>query len=328
VVRFSSLGDVILATSVLGALKKKYPESSITFLTKKEYVEVLEGNKNLAGVIGLSKDGLKVKELIKFAEGLRKEYDLLIDLHANIRSLIVALYSDLKTLRYKKGALRRRLMVGHAFTRGLFPFLPEVYKKEGNVLVNYFKALKPLGITYTGELPEINSGEGKTAAVKILGIHAGGKQNTKRWPAEKFAEVAEYFAAKGNRVLLFGDEKSKEINSKIMAGAHNRKNIVDLAGKTTLKEMLAQIKECAVLVSNDSAPFHMATALKVPAVAIFCSTSPKFGFAVRTKTNRIVNIELPCKPCSLHGGKKCRFGTFECAKRLTAGEVIEAVNSL
>ena len=328
IIRFSSLGDVILATSVIAPLKKKFPDAEITFLTKMDYVEVLSGNTDLTAAIGLDREELRLKELIRFAEGLGKKYDLIIDLHANLRSFIISLYSDIKTLRYKKGALRRRLMVGHAFTRGMFPFLPEVYKKEDNVIENYFKVLKTLGITYGGELPEIKTAEIKKPLIKTIGIHAGGKQKTKRWPAERYAEVAEYFAGKGTKVILFGDEKDKEINEKIVKGVKNKQNVTDLAGKTTLKEMIAKIKECSVLVTNDSAPFHIATAVKTPAVVIFCATTPKFGFADRAKTNRILNVELPCKPCSLHGGKRCRMGDFECAESISSQDVIIAINSL
>src|SRR3989339_657851 len=87
-------------------------------------------------------------------------------------------------------------------------------------------------------------------------------------------------------------------------------------------------KECSVLVTNDSAPFHIATAVKTPAVSIFCATTPKFGFAVRAKTNKIMNVELPCKPCSLHGGKRCRMRHYRCAEKIGAGEVIEAIRNI
>ncbi|MFH1074940.1 MAG: hypothetical protein V1752_07620, partial [Candidatus Firestonebacteria bacterium] len=159
IIRFSSLGDVILATSVLPAVKKKFPESAITFLTKTDYMEVLNGNSNLTAIIGLDREELKLKELIKFAEKLHGKYDLIVDLHSNLRSFIVSLYSDIKTLKYRKGTIRRRLMVGYALTRGAFPFLPEVYKKEDNVIKTYFKALKTLGIIHNGELPEIKTAE-------------------------------------------------------------------------------------------------------------------------------------------------------------------------
>ena len=104
--------------------------------------------------------------------------------------------------------------------------------------------------------------------------------------------------------------------------------MTDLAGKTTFNELAAEIRDCAILVTNDSAPFHIATAVKTPALVIFCATMPKFGFAVRAKTNRIVNVELPCKPCSLHGGKSCWLGHFRCAERIKAREVIEKVGEV
>ncbi|MCX5777159.1 MAG: glycosyltransferase family 9 protein, partial [Candidatus Firestonebacteria bacterium] len=236
IIRFSSLGDVILATSVLPAVKKRFPESAITFLTKKEYAEVLEGNPYINKVIGFEKEELKIDNLIKFAEGLRKEYDVVIDLHANLRSFIISLYSDVKTLRYKKGALRRRLMVSHARTRGVLPFLPEIYKKQDNVIAKYFKALKTLEIKYNGELPEIFLKDVKKSPVKTIGIHAGGKQNTKRWLPERFSEVAEYYAGKGVKVILFGDEKDKPVNAQIIAKIKSKHNVTDLSGKTPLKD--------------------------------------------------------------------------------------------
>lgn len=329
IIRFSSLGDVILATSVLPVLKKRFPQSELTFLTKKEYVEVLDENPNLDAVIGLSRGDLKFGNFVKLAEGFYGRFDLIIDLHVNLRSFFVRAYSGLPAKVYRKAGWRRRRMVGHAFTRGLFPFLPEVYKKEENVIENYFKAPESLGISYEGNLPEIFTPENKQkGAPKLIGIHAGGKQNTKRWPAEKFAEVADYYTGKGIQVILFGDENDKEINSGIAALVKNKQNLANLTGKTTFKEMAAKIKECSVLVTNDSAPFHIATAVKTPAVVIFCATTPKFGFAVRAKSNRILNMELPCKPCSLHGGKRCWKGHFGCAEAITVTDVIGKVNEV
>ncbi len=329
IVRFSSLGDIILATSILPAIKKILPEADITFLTKREYVEVFSGNPNLKEVVGLEKEDLKIGNFVKIAESFNGKYDLIIDLHANLRSFLLRAYSGIETKVYRKAAFRRRRMVGHAFTRGIFTFLPEIYKKEENVIANYFKTLQTLGIVYDGNLPEIFLPEKKRkVTAKIVGIHAGGKQNTKRWPAEKFAEVANYYAGKGLRVILLGEEKDKEINSKIMALAVNKQNMTDLAGKTTFKELAAEIRDCAVLVTNDSAPFHIATAVKTPALVIFCATTPKFGFALSAKNNRIVNVELPCKPCSLHGGKSCWLGHFRCAGSIKAREVIRAIEEI
>ena len=102
---------------------------------------------------------------------------------------------------------------------------------------------------------------------------------------------------------------------------------IDLAGKLTLMESAALLKKCDLLVTNDSAPMHFAVGVDTPVVAIFGATAPKYGFYPYDKDDIVVERELPCRPCAIHGGTKCPIGTFECMLDISAEEVYSAAKS-
>ena len=105
-----------------------------------------------------------------------------------------------------------------------------------------------------------------------------------------------------------------------------KKNIVSAAGDLTLLQSSSLIKRCRVVVSNDSAPMHLAVASRIPVVAIYGATIPAFGFAPYGKQDVIVETSgLSCRPCSIHGGERCPIETFDCMKRITADEAFRNV---
>ncbi|MFH1824690.1 MAG: glycosyltransferase family 9 protein [Candidatus Firestonebacteria bacterium] len=340
IIRLSSLGDVVLSTSVLPGLKKKFPDSFISFIVKKEYEEVLEGNPYVNEIISLDKKKRKLFNIIKLAIKLRKSYDYIIDLHLNFRSFLITLISSAKILKYKKSIFKRRILVFYSYVRTILPslyhspcsatgqVLPEMFKDYlGHVIKNYFFSLKKLNIKYEGELPEIFIRKGLTNELPqdeiLIGLAPGGKWWTKRWLPERFAEAGDYFAKKlHSKILIFGDGKDKEIVKEIINLMKEKEKVLDFSGKTSVKELAFFIEKCTLFITNDSAPMHMALGLKVPTISIFCSTTPDFGFAISSPNNKILSFDLPCKPCNLHGSKKCWKRNFECAKKITVEEVI------
>ena len=101
------------------------------------------------------------------------------------------------------------------------------------------------------------------------------------------------------------------------------------AGKLSLLESADLIGRCAVLVTNDSAPLHLGMAMRTPVIALFGPTVPRFGFGPRGKHDEVVEQHgLACRPCSIHGGKSCPIGTFDCMRRITPEIVLNRVQNL
>jgi heptosyltransferase-2 len=131
-----------------------------------------------------------------------------------------------------------------------------------------------------------------------------------------------------HQVVLIGGAQDVELCDRI-ANLAASLNVVSLAGRLSFLSSAALIDRASVLVSNDSAPVHIASAMGTPVVEIFGATSPDFGFTPYGVAHRIVQREdLDCKPCAIHGGDHCPVKTFDCMEGLSAHTVIEAVHAL
>lgn len=332
IIRLGSMGDVVLTTPVIKVLKDRYPDAELDFLVKKEYSNLLSANPDIRKIIPFESKGKHrgVRSLLNAAMELRKEgYTHIIDLHGNLRSRIIAsmLYGS-KTLRYKKQAIKRRML--------LFGFKVETK----HTVDAYLAALNTLGINVEAGLkpsptPVLYLSEEDKAKAEaflvendlsngsvIIGLAPGAKWRTKMWPDENFIEVGRRVVKElGAKILVFGGPDEAELCIKVAEGIGKATCV---AGKVGLKDAAALISRCNAFVSNDSGPMHIATAVGTPVVAIFGPTVQGFGFSPLGKS-AIVEKEMKCRPCSLHGGDNCPKGHFECMKGIPVDEVFERV---
>jgi heptosyltransferase-2 len=170
----------------------------------------------------------------------------------------------------------------------------------------------------------LDSGIGKKD--KIVGIAPGSVWATKRWLPERFAQVSQLLMNEaGTKVVFLGSEDDRDICERI-ANLTKGKPVI-LAGRTNILQSAAMISLCKVILSNDSAPVHIASAMKRPVVAIFGSTIPEFGFAPYGVDHLIIEKKMDCRPCGIHGRKECPQKHFRCMKDITTEEVFQAVLS-
>jgi heptosyltransferase II len=164
----------------------------------------------------------------------------------------------------------------------------------------------------------------KNIAGPIFGLNAGAEYGpAKRWPVERFIAAAREIQQRtGCAWLLFGGNNDLAIANQIELAIRNpQSTIFNLAGKTSLRELMAALKLCRVLATNDTGPMHLAAALDVPVVAIFGSTSPELTGPIFSKGSSILKSDAPCSPCFL---RECPID-FRCMNGISAGQVVEAV---
>jgi lipopolysaccharide heptosyltransferase II len=322
VIRLSSVGDIVLTSPVIRGLKKRFPNSSISILVKEEYKELAWLIPYVNEVLILPKGGI-----FKFIRLLnQKKFDIVIDLHKNLKSyLIYYLLKATKKIRYKKNVIKRLLLI--LFSKINFSSL--------SVIKSYYKCLERLGVTDDGLGPKLIVNKSNPhikhllsynpEAEKILiAISPFARHKPKQWKIDYFAEVADWIANNIGYVVIIGEEvEQKELFNKL-----NQKRIINLIGKTSLEELVSVISYCKILITNDSGPMHIASALGVRIIAIFGPTTPKFGFAPYGKDNIILEKQLSCRPCSLHGSKPCKYKHYKCLNEIKPKEVISAVKSL
>jgi heptosyltransferase-2 len=153
----------------------------------------------------------------------------------------------------------------------------------------------------------------------------GSMWNTKRWSTEGFRDVVKHFIKTGYKVVLSGSPAEKPLLDTIASGM----DVINIAGMAKIHDAMYVTRHARLVVCNDSMALHMASAFKVPNVAVFCATSPDFGFSPWKNKSIVVQREdLSCRPCQRHGGNTCPTGTWECINGLPARRVIDAIEAL
>jgi heptosyltransferase II len=329
VIQTAFIGDVILTLPMIQILKKNYPSASIDTVVVPRAAEICANHPAISQVILYDKraNDKGVKGFLKLLRILKEgNYDLLVVPHRSLRSAMLtwALQPE-RSIGFDRSA-------GRLLFSDVVRYDPLVHEIDRNVSL-----LKPLELENNKkELPRVYpSHEDEhtvNSIVKNYGLEQGNRfiavapgtiWNTKRWPADKYASICEKLSAECSAIFLFGGREDDSLCREI-AGNAKIKNIYPVAGKLSLLQSAELIKRCRVLVSNDSAPMHLAVAVGTPVVAIFGATIPEFGFAPSGPQDIVVEIQgLQCRPCSIHGGKTCPIKTFDCMMAITPDMVCE-----
>jgi len=286
-VRFSSLGDVVL-TSVLfkSLIKAGYEPYLLTF---KPYDQLFLDDDRVK-VIPLRKENF-LKELKK----VPRNFELKIDLHGNLKSLMLRIFLGGKWKRYKKESLRRRLAVHFKVFRRPF-FVPEAYAESLRGIIE-IKNPRPF-VKVSEERVE----HFKNLYREYVVVAPGARYKKKRYPY--FKELCELFLKEGLNVVIVGDQNDRKLSEDFPG--------VNLCGKLSLVDVLGVIKGAKLFVGNDSGLLHCARAVKTKAVQIYGGTHPTLGFSLYPDEGIVFCKCLDCQPCDIHGKGECKFGNFDC----------------
>lgn len=323
------LGDLVMATPVLIDLRKSFPKAEITAMCQEHVAPLLEHDP-------------AVDELFRFkrSKGMirrMRERNIVSQLKQGHYDLGILLTNSFSSAwRFWQGNVRNTIGYrgdGRSFLL-THPLSFSEKEKSQHLVITYKELLAPLGIPVSETFPRlIVSKEEIDKAweivkrfdlppdARLIGINPGAAFGTaKCWLPERFREVAKNLVEADPRhvVLFFGDGSHKELIGNICAGFPKR--VINLAAKTTLRELLALIKICLVLLTNDSGPMHIADSLEVPLVALFGSTSPVATGPFRQSEN-VIQKKVPCSPCF----KRFCPIDFPCMKKIGVEEVLEAV---
>ena len=322
IVKPSSFGDIIHALPVLAALGRHWPQTEIDWLVKREWAELLTDQVALKNVYLFPTDFGSWRRLQRiFSE---RRYDVVIDLQGLLRSGIAALLAQAairvgfddaregsrwcytKRVRCSAGAI-------HAVDRGL-----DLLKQIG-ILVNE-PATFPLPAPAEAErwanaLWHREQIDHSDAAVVV---HPAARWETKRWPAERFAHVADELSTRfGARIILVAGKEQRLHVDEVLR--HLRCAAIDLAGKTTLLELAALFRKTTLVITNDSGPMHLAAAVDTPVVALFGPTDPR-RVGPYGKAHVALKKQLSCAGCSR---RRCAQEQ-NCLKSITVDDVLAA----
>ncbi|MDQ7817637.1 MAG: glycosyltransferase family 9 protein [Melioribacteraceae bacterium] len=316
IIRLSSLGDVLLTSPVIRVLKQQYPDTMIDFFVRTEYADAVKFNPNLNVVYTLPRSE-KSKFILKILKD--NNYDFIVDLQNNFRSRLFTKSLNKTTYSYRKSTWDKYLLVRFKINR---------FKSVKSITQRYADSIPGLKLDNAGlELFAPSDLESVlTTSDNYIGICPGAKHFTKRWLPEYFVELGNKLHEKGFKILLFGGLEDKFVCELISSQIQGS---VNLCNDNQLFSTLSEMKNCRLIICNDSGLMHTAAAVGVPIVTIFGSSVKEFGFAPYGVPNLILeNNSLSCRPCSHIGRSSCPKKHFKCMKEITPETVIASVLKL
>lgn len=311
VIRFSSIGDIVLTSPVIRCLKQQIPDIELHVLTKNSYQSILSVNPYVNKVFCLKES---LKDLLP--ELKAENYDFIVDLHKNFRSFRVRFALRKPSASFPKLDFQKFL-----YTKLKIGKLPDIH-----IVDRYFKAVDKLGVKNDGQgldffFKESDAVLPMDLPEKFAAVVIGGQHSTKILPAEKVIEVCRALEIP---VVLVGGKEDAERGELICKALGN--NVINTCGKLNVGQSAMVLKRSEVVLANDTGMMHIAAALRKPIVSVWGNTVPEFGMypympTCPQRSCIVENKTLKCRPCDKLGFKQCPKGHFACMNTLDANEI-------
>lgn len=325
VLRLSSLGDVVLSLPVVHSLKAAWPSAEITFWTHEEYGDLVADDPALARVRLLERDARRIEDVVSMGAEL-EDFDLIIDLHGNLRTRAMTFRQKAPVLHAASYRLRRSRWVHARWTRPR-PVPPATERMAA--------ALAAVGVAVRGVPAVAVSGAARSwaaahaarwgAGPPPIALCPGAKHATKRWPEAHWIALHDRLRGAGRRLVYFSPSWERALFPALV------RHVDADTGAEWCSEPLARIAaliaHAGAAVTSDSGLMHLAAARGVPVVAIFGSTSPVLGFPPAGPGHVVLCRNLSCQPCTLHGRDRCPLGHHACMTGITPEQVADAALS-
>ena len=329
----SFLGDVVLSTPVCAAVRRLYPDAHIAMLVRRDTAGVLDGHPHIDTVlIDDKRGGDRGLGSWQVVQRLRRQrFDLVLALHKSFRTAwMLAAAGIPRRIGFRQSAgwflyhrRVRRDPTRHDVERNL-QILAGLDVDPDTMRSRPFVACQPEAVA---RLHAALEARGVAAGTRLIGIAPGSAWATKRWTVEGYAALVDVLRQRHDATpLLLGAPADAEYAAAIVAAAST--TAVNLVGQTDLATLIAAIDQCDVLVTNDSAPMHIAVARDTPVVAIFGPTTPAQGYGPYTDRAVVIERPLACRPCGRHGAAVCPIGTHACMREIPVDEVAAAVTTV
>ena len=314
-IRLSSLGDVLLTTPLIRAVKKQNPQVNIDFVVNEQFADLLSQNPRLRKIYRFNPENSeKLSKLLN-----ENAYDTIIDLQNNFRSKRLLKKINAPVSRFNKRDIEKFLLVHFKINR---------LKNAPPIPVRYAQTIDKISLDNKGlELFTNKQANSKlNSSEKFIGLCPGAKHFTKMWPEDYFLELARLLEKNNFSVVLFGGRDDKlicdEIESKL-------ESALNLCNDNDILQTAADMIRCKVIYCNDSGLMHTATAVNVPVITFFGSTVKEFGFTpYKTKSIILENNSLTCRPCTHIGKDHCPKKHFKCMMELTPEMAFEKLKIL
>ncbi len=327
VIRLSHLGDIVLTTGVLDYWHRKRGWK-FHFVTTQSMLPLFLEHPAVVDVVSVTSEYKSFGAWLRFCFFLRKRYGHipLIDLHGSLRSRILKTLWPSKVYRYPKFRLSRRLYqyFGHKSSGEQLELtnIPQRYSLACEMI-----APPPLELLPRVFLREEERHWAKEvlAPVKdrsIVALHPYSVHEAKQWPWQKWADLAKKLRQKGKAIIIIGQEDISPEDAEKSSDTSFAD--LDLTNRTNVAQTAAVLEQADILVSGDSGPMHLGTAVDTPVVGLFGPTCRQWGFFPSGPKDTVISLNNSCSPCSLHGQKHCS-DAFSCMRNINVTTVLDVI---
>ncbi|MDD2385753.1 MAG: glycosyltransferase family 9 protein [Bacteroidales bacterium] len=317
VIRFSSIGDIVLTTPIVRCLKQQVEGAVVHFLTKPAYASILESNPYIDKVHTLGNFHASINELRD--EG----FDYIIDLHKNIRTFRFKHKLKIMDFSFDKLNSEKFFLVNFKKNK-----LPDIH-----IVDRYFESVKLFDVVndkkgldfFIPEDVKYDFHEMFPDEVKFVVFAIGGQHTTKQLPTERIKEIC---SGINNPIVLLGGKEDQKVGKEI---SEKLEHVYNLCGITTLNESAYIVTKSTVVITHDTGIMHIAAAFKKDVFSIWGNTVPEFGMYpyLAGANSEIFEVkDLKCRPCSKIGFKKCPKKHFDCMQKQDIQAIIEKTNNL
>jgi lipopolysaccharide heptosyltransferase II len=323
IVRFSSIGDLLLTTPLLRAIRERHPDSRITYVVREDMADTLRNNSRITQLVTWERGS----PLVDLALALRRqEWTHRLDLHCSLRSYALRRLVGGRWHGYPKHRIRRKLVIA---TRG----------KRGGALQpvaeRYFAAAEGLDVAPDQRSLEFFTTPGaETRADELLERHGLGKERplvalapgaahfTKRWPERHWVALIRQLG-RDHDVLVLGGKAEEVLGARVADASPGL--AVSVAGQFRHDTNAAILKRTRTLVAGDTGLLHLATAVGTPVIGLYGPTVEAFGFFPYHAMATPLQLDLPCRPCSSQGTARCPLKDHHCMEQLEPAAVLAAL---
>ncbi|HNW89351.1 MAG TPA: glycosyltransferase family 9 protein [Bacteroidales bacterium] len=325
IIQTASIGDVILATPLIESFAEQQPPVEIDFLLKKGCESLFEGHPYIREVMVWDKSEKKYAHLFALLKTIRKrKYDHVFNLQRFASSGFLTVFSKaLNTVGFDKNpfSFLYKNKVRHIIGTGT-----SLHEIDRNLMLieNIVEPKRQIKL-YPNEADIIEVQQYKNKP--YICIAPASLWETKKFPEKKWLEFLNSLP-EDLAVFLIGSKNDEELCNNLVKKSV-KPSVSSLAGKLSLLQTAALLKDAKMNFTNDSAPQHLASAVNAPVAGIFCSTVPSFGFGPLSERSFIIETQenLGCRPCGIHGFKSCPEKHFKCATTITNNQLLFCYNS-
>ena len=317
IIRFSSIGDIVLTSPIIRCLKEQQPDAIVHFITKEGYLQLLKSSPYIDKIYTIKKDVDEVFSVLQ-----KERYDFVIDLHRNLRSLILKRKLKVPSASFPKLNIEKFFLTTFKINR-----LPDIH-----IVDRYFEAVKPLGIKNDGKgldyfIPDEDQIKLNHYSIQspFIAFAIGAQFATKRLPIDKILEIIE---AIDLPVVLLGGPTDELHAKEIVSRAS--KEVINLCGSLSLNQSASVVQQAAKVITHDTGLMHIAAAFNKIIISIWGNTVPELGMYPYLPHSpekfSIHQVDVKCRPCSKIGYESCPKKHFNCMNMQNTYEIVEKAN--